>query len=392
MEGFDSDTSNFVVPYRAIRQPAAFNLFKWFVLGNRHKPGQHQAALIHRAMSDARIARCVEVRTWQGWFRKTPRRAYGDTIAVLDSYVAARTHPPHWTLDVVAPQGRFFLDLVEGGLAASLMKPIAMKQPGLALIRRALDYEPLSRIHLHIDAIESAAMSEGNGEATWELVKATAAKRVLELIHSRWCPRRGTVYSELTPDLELAWQSADAGERERIRERYRRFKPDRFAADRRRAPRPNWSVVGVETDIAPHNVYRLLLALAGDEDFLVADRLHVWALDLVSAGLAMHALAWTDRYTTHGGRVSPEMVYWAALEAVFFSDEPDCAVVTAIAAAFNVNKTDFNEVAAVNLYRARESYRHLLSMLHVDRKSLGALVARCWQARPIVYRERRPDA
>lgn len=386
MEGFDSDTQSFEVPYRAIRQHAAFNLFKWFVLGNRHKPGQHQAALVHRAMSDAGIARCVEVRTWRGWFGKTPRRAYGDTIAVLDSYVAARTHPPHWTLDAVAPQGRFFLDLVEGGLAASLMEPIAAREPWVALMRRALNYEPLSRIHLHIDAIESAALSEGNGETRWELVKATAAKRVLELIHSRWSQRRGTVYSELTPDLELAWRAADAGERERIRERYRRFKPDRFAAERRRAPRPDWSVVGVEADIAPHNVYRLLLALAADEDFLVADRLHVWTLDLVSAGLAMHALAWTDRYTTHGRHLSPEMIHWGALAAVFFSDEPNGAIMDAIAAAFRVNRTEFTAAAADNFCRARESYWNLLRMLHVDRESLGALVTRCWQVRPVVYR------
>lgn len=386
MIDLDSPAPSFEVPHRALRQSIAVNLFKWLVLGELHIPGQHQVNKVLSAMEVGGADRRVRERTWRDWFGETPRHARRNKIDVLDSYNTARTHPPRWDLAAVKPQQGFFCDLVEGGLAASLMEPIAMKQPGLALIRRALDYEPLSRIHLHIDAIESAAMSEGNGEATWELVKATAAKRVLELIYSRWSPRRGTVYSELTPDLELAWQSADAGERERIRERYRRFKPDLLAADRRRAPRPNWSVVGVETDTAPHNVYRLLLALAGDEDFLVADRLHVWALDLVSAGLAMHALAWTDRYTTHGGRVSPEMVYWAALEAVFFSDEPDCAVVTAIAAAFNVNKTDFNEVAAVNLYRARESYRHLLSMLHVDRKSLGALVARCWKVRPVVYR------
>lgn len=377
---------HFEAPHRTLRQSIAVNLFKWMVLGANHRPGCHQAAEIQRAMSAAGLTCYVDVRTWRGWFRESPRRAQGVAIQALDSYAAARLHPPRWTLDAVEPQKDFFGDLVEGGLAGSLMEPIAMKDPGLALIQRALDYQPLSRVHLHLDAIESAALSEGNGKAPWELVKATAAKRVLELIHSRWSQRHGTVYSELTSDLELALRAADADEQKRIERRYRRRTPDSFEAHMKRPPRPDWSVVGVESDIAPRNVYRLLLALAGDADFLVADRLHVWALDLVSAALAMHALAWTDRYTTHGGRITPEMIYWRAFAAVFYSDEPDCAVVNAIAAALDVNKNDCTEAAVDSLYRARLSYWELLSKLHVDRRSLGALVGRCWRARPVVYR------
>jgi hypothetical protein len=330
----------------------------------------------------------VDVRTWRGWFGESPRRARGTAIKALDSYAAAHLHPPRWTLDAVEPREHFFGDLLDGGLVASLMQPIAMKQPRFALIRRALDYEPPSRIHLHLDAIESAALFEGNGEAPWELVKATAAKRVLELIHSRWSQRHGTVYSELTPDLELRGRDADADEQKQIAQRYRRQKPDRLEARQRRAPRPNWSVVGVESDIAPHNVYRLMLALAGDADFLVADRLHVWALDLVSAALAMHALAGTEPYTIHGGRSTPEMTYWRALASVFYSDEPDGAVVNAIAAAFDVNKTECTEAAVDSLYRARVSYRELLSKIHVDRRSLGMLVGMCSWVRAVVYQGR----
>lgn len=386
MKNFDLNPPEFEVPHRELRQPVAVNLFKWMVLGDRHVPGQHQAVEVHRAMSDAGAARCVDVRTWRGWFGESPRRARGTAIDALDSYAAAHLHSPRWTLDAVEPREHFFGGLLDGGLVASLMQPIAMKQPRFALIRRALDYEPLSRIHLHLDAIESAALSEGNRKTPWELVKATAAKRVLELVHSRWSQRHGTVYSELTPDLELQLRAADADERKNIRERYRGQTPDRFKAHLLRPPRPDWSVVGVESDIAAHNVYRLMLALAGDADFLVADRLHVWALDLVSAALAMHALAWTDRYTAHGGRITPEMTYWRALASVFYADEPDGAVVNAIAAAFDVNKTEFTEAAVDCLYRARTSYWELLNKLHVDRRSLGALVGRCCWARAVVYR------
>lgn len=384
MRGLDSCPPSFQVPHRALRQPIALNLFKWMVLGDRHIPGRHQAAMVQRAMSEAGADRYMAGRSWRQWFGKPPRQARRDAIGVLDEH-AARMHLPLWTLDAVEVGSRFFLDLVEGGLSASLMEPIAMRQPELALMRRALDYEPRSRLHLHIDSIECAALSEGIGDAPWDLVKATAAKRVLELIHSRWSPRHGTVYSELTPDLDLRWRAADADERQQIRKQYRRFKPDLFEDQLKKAPHPDWSVVDVEADIAPRHVHRLLLALAGDGNFLVADRLHVWALDLVSAGLAMHALAWTDRYATHGRHISPEVIHWAAFETTFFSQEPDDAVMDTMAPVFRVNKTEFTSVAAENLCRARESYWELLRMLHVERESLGALVSRCWQVRPIVY-------
>jgi hypothetical protein len=385
IEDLDSSTPHFETPHRALRQPIAVNLFKWMVLGDKHLPGEHQAAEVVRAISAAEMARHVDVRTWRGWFRESPRRARDTAVAALDSYVAAGLHPPRWTIDAVEPGENFFRDLVDGGLAASLMKPIAAKKPGIVLVRRALEYEPPTRIHLHIDAIESAALSEGNGDLHWEVVKGTAASRVLELIHSRWSPRHGTVYSELTPDLELALRVADADKRKQIRERYRRQTPDRFEAHLRRAPRPDWSAVGVDSDIAPRSVHRLLLALAGDEKFLVEDRLHVWALDLVTAALAMHALAWTDRYTTHARSITPEMVYWRPLAAVFYSDEPDGAVVNAIAAAFDVNKTECTEAAVGNLYRARRSYWELLTKLDIDRRNLEALVGRCWRVRPVVH-------
>ena len=383
MENFGSTTPRFMAPYRPLRQPIALNLLKWMVLGEEHLPGQNQAAAILHAIGTTKEGLSLEAKAWRAWFGKKPRRAHGSKIAPLDSYFSANLHQPRWTLNLVEPHGHFFRDLIDGGLAASIMKPITTKEPDFTLLRRALSYKPLSRIHLHVDAIESAALSEDNGDASWEVVKATAAQRVLGLIHSRWSPRDGTVYSEFTSDLELRLQDAGADEQDRIRKRYERGKPNLFDIHLKRPPCPSWSMIGIEADIAPLNVHRMLLALAGDANFLVADRLQVWALDLVSAALAMHALAWTDRHTTHGGRMSHEMIYWRAFDAVFFSEEPEGATVDAIAAAFEVNKTEFTEAAADNLYRARESYWHLLGKLNIDRQSLRALVARCWRVRPV---------
>jgi len=385
MTNFDWNPPEFEVPHRELRQPVAVNLFKWMVLGDRHVPGQHQAVEVQRAMSDAGAARCVDVRTWRGWFGETPRRARGTAIEALDSYAAAHLHPPRWNLDAVEPGEHFFGDLLDGGLLASLMQPIAMKQPRFALLRRALDYQPLSRIHLHLDAIESSALFDSKGVAPVQLVVATAATRVLELIHSRWSQRQGTVYSELTPDLESSEREADADEQMWIAQRFRGQRPDRLEARQPRVACPDWSLVDVESDIAPRNVYRLMLALAGDADFLVADRLHVWALDLVSAAVAMQALAQVEPCAVHHRRSRPELFYWRALASLFYSDEPDGAVVDAIAAAFDVNKTECTEAAIDSLFRARVSYRELLSKLYVDRRSLGSLVGMRSSGRLVVY-------
>jgi hypothetical protein len=128
-----------------------------------------------------------------------------------------------------------------------------------------------------------------------------------------------------------------------------------------------------------------MLALAGDADFLAADRLHVWALDLVSAALAMHALAHVEPCAVQHRRSRPELFYWRALASLFYSDEPDGAVVDAIAAAFEVNKTECTDAAVDSLYRARVSYRELLSKLYVDRRSLGSLVGMYSSGRLVVY-------
>jgi hypothetical protein len=385
MKNFDWNPPEFEVPHRELRQPLAVNLFKWMVLGDRHVPGQHQAVEVQRAMSDAGAARCADVRTWRGWFGETPRRARGTAIEALDSYTAAHLHPPRWNLDAVEPGERFFGDLFDGGLLASLMQPIAMKQPRFALLRRALDYEPLSRIHLHLDAIESAALFDSKGVAPVRLVVETAATRVLELIHSRWSPRQGTVYPELTPDLESGEREADAEEQMRIAQRDRRQRTGRPEARQPRVACPDWSLVDVESDIAPLNVYRLMLALARDADFLVADRLHVWALDLASAAIATHALPEVLPHSVHGRRNGPEMIYWEALASLFYSDETDGAVVDAIAAAFDVNKTECTEAAVDSLFRARASYRELLSKLYVHRRNLGSLVGMPSFGRLVVY-------
>lgn len=383
MESFDSESPTIKMLQKTIRHHMTVNLFKWSVLGEEHVPGEAQTATLFKALDATNEPHQLEPKTWRSWFADKKRRPYGRTISALDTYAGHDRLKKPWHLSHTPLRTDFFKTLSEGGLVARIMEPITTRKVTSTLIQRGLDYEPLSRIHLHVDALEAVALVEANGPASWELVKATAADRVLGVLHSRWSPRGGAVYADLSSDLELRLRSADPVGQSDIHEYYRRWKHGLYESDLRKPPRPQWSTIGVDVDTSPRQIHRLLLAMASDADFLVADRLEVWALDLVSAALAMKALAWTDRYATFGGRISPEMIYWRAYDAIFFSDESDAVTVNAIAAAFEAHGTDLTEVAADNLYRAREYYWYLMGKLHVDRESLLTLILRCWAARPV---------
>ncbi len=384
-EAIDSD--DFEIPLRRLRQPATINLFKLGVLEEAHVPGTHQTKEVMQAMAVVGLDGTLDARTWKGWFGEPrPRRARSDGIMVLDRYLDVVQDPRRSHFPKAAPTSRFFVALLEGGLASRLLEPTEAKLPEIALAQRALEYTPESTVHLHFDAIEAVSMSEGNGDVSWEKVKALSAKRVMQLLHKRWSPRGGTIYRELTPYLELKWTRADADERAQILNRYEQLKPNMFAAHRRAVPYPYWDAAGISGDEPEGFVHRLLFGLSTDSEFLVADRFQAWALDLASAAFAMHALAWTDRYQTHGPRVGPELIFWRAFEQLYLSDEPENVIHDGLVAALQVIDASCTDDTLGTLHRARRWYRRWLSDLGLELGAVAETVRRCWRVRPIVYR------
>lgn len=376
---------DFEIPLRRLRQPATVNLFKMGVLGEAHAPGEHQAKEVMQAFAAAGLDGGLDVRTWKGWFGTSPRRARSDGVMALDRFVDVSRDPRRNQFPEASPTSHFFVALLEEGLITKLLAPTEAKLPAIALAQRSLEYTPASAIHLHFDAIEAAAMSDGNGEVTWEEVKALAAKRIMELLHKRWSPRHGTIYRELTPSLELRWRSADAVQREQILAAYERLKPNMFDEHRRAAPRPSWDAAGISSDTPAVLVHQLLLAVSTDSDFLIADRFEAWVLDLASAAYAMHAMAWSERYQTHGLRVTPELIFWRAFDLLFLSDEPEDVVHDGLAAALDLIGAAWTEDTLATLHRARRWYRRWLADLGLDVPTVAEAVRRCWRVQPIVY-------
>jgi hypothetical protein len=382
-----TDSDDFEIPLRRLRQPATINLFKLGVLEEAHVPGTHQTKEVMQAMAVVGLDGTLDARTWKGWFGEPRlRRARSDGVMVLDRYLDAVQDPRRSQFPEAAPTSRFFVALLEGGLASRLLEPTEAKLPEIALAQRALEYTPESTVHLHFDAIEAVSMSEGNGDVSWKKVKALSAKRVMQLLHQRWSPRSGTIYRELTPSLELRWTRADADERAQILNRYEQLKPNMFEAHRRAVPHPYWGAAGISGDEPEGFVHRLLFGLSTDCEFLVADRFQAWALDLVSAAFAMHALAWTERYQTHGARVSPELIFWRAFEQLYLSEEPEEVIHDGLVAALEVIGASWTDDTLGILYRARRWYRRWLSDLGIDICVVAETVRRCWRVRPIVYR------
>lgn len=203
----------------------------------------------------------------------------------------------------------------------SCKKASKSKHPLISLRDRAESYKPISALHLHLDAIEVSALAEGYGDIPWETVKQIGAERILNILTDRWSPRHGSIYSELSSELRLKWDAASPEEQSEIRKNIARFRPDRFESIIKARAIPDWNITGIDADISSQHIYKALFSLAADSKFLVADRLEAWSLDLATAALAMHALAWTDRFTTFDQPISDELLFWCAFDDLMFRNE-----------------------------------------------------------------------
>jgi len=274
-----------------LRMKVAVNHFKHLLLDDLHVSAVHQETEVFKKLAP----RCKDVeisdKTWKSWFADPPIIPRIETIRRLDELAscAIRVISKKDGENKSLPSA-FYGQLVHGGLVKRMMQASKSKHPLIALKDRAESYRPISALHLHIDAIEICALSNGYGDIPWETVKQVGSERVLNLIAERWGPRKGSVYSELTSDLQLEWDAASPNERIEIRKVFARFKPDPFERNLNAQATPNWNIAGIEADVSPLHIYKVLFSLAADSKFLVADRLAAWSLDLATSALAMHAL------------------------------------------------------------------------------------------------------
>lgn len=375
------------LPAHELRQTVALHLLKWVALKGQGLPGDPQTDLVMAAFEEANLHGLIDPRTWQAWFGVSPQRIRPDSLAALDRYLgtvlSSEAGAPARGLQV---SKGLLSEAVRGGLVARLLEKTNSKQPIHSLQARATDYEPLSPLHAHLDAIEVVALAEGNAGLPWEVVKRMGAMRLLEWIHERWNPRQGSVYATLSSDLKLRFDFASEEERLRIKASYARMHPTTLFERNMALPAsPNWKVIGVPADIAPVHVFKLMMALVLDTEFLASDRFEAWLPDFVSAGLAMHALAWTDRYTTHGLRPAAESYLWGALSLLMFERCGRDRLIDVLQFAFDILELELTQEAFDTLVLARHSYWHTCGVLGVQRPTIKLYARRAEIIHPVVY-------
>ncbi len=367
----------------------ATNLFKRLLLKGLHIAGNPQVSAVFEALADAGCEQKISERTWQSWFSKSAVVPKLDKAKVLDAFSsnAIRVPGPRGTPANPLPD-RTFSTLIHGGFVQTLTAPSRAKKLLPILLARTLEYEPLSPLHLHLDAMEISALTDGVGGIPWTVVKALGAERILDILAARWSPRHGTVYSEFSSDMALKWKTASEKERIEIRTSFARFKPDLFQYFMDKDPIPDWGKVGIEADIAGTHIYKALFAIGVDSRFLVADRLSVWSLDLATAAMAMHALAWTDRYDTFGAKVTEEMTYWGAFDALLFQDDEPSFDQFGLLPAMAFSPAEWSDDSESTLLLGRNSYRETLAELGTSASEVLANAMQGARAHPLVYTSR----
>jgi len=325
---------------KGVRARVAISHFKRSVLGDLHVASSAQSTALFETLEDIAFQRApkhlvsqrdfkplgwlgmeISPRGWEGWYGARMRVPKPGKLRALDA-VASRVIRWCQPSDdrALALPSDFYVSMVHGGLLQTMLAPTEAIEPGAGLLRsRALSYRPRSAWHLHLDALEVRAFGGSYKGVSWEEIIEIATGRVLDILHRLWRPMGGRIYGLLSSDTRMQWTAASDEERVRIREAFARLKPDQFEASMVAGARPSWRVTGLTPDIPTVHAHRLLFAIGADRSFLLGDRLSAWAMDLATAGIAAHALAWTDRYRLLGREVTEEQIFLAAIDALLLS-------------------------------------------------------------------------
>lgn len=381
----EDNASDQQLTIHGLRLCVAINAFKRLLLGDEHVPGKPQTSSVFDSLVYHGVTWNFSERTWQNWFLDPTCSPQPKKIEVLDQVARLCLDQRSLGKTSQGVASNPISELATGGLVHKLLTPSKAKRLWPVVVARAMDYEPASPLHLHLDAIEVASLADGYGDISWQAIKSVASQRILEILDSRWNPRSGSIFDSLSSDLTLEWNAAGDEERERIRKSLGAFKPDLFQKFMKEKPQPDWRRMGIKPDIASHHVYKRLFTMAVDSRFLRADRFDAWFLDLATAALAMYSLAWADRYTTSGIGLEDEKMFWDAFDQLLFGHEQLKFDQFDIGLAMVRCDADWDEPACNMLLGARERYQAELASLGVTPEVVMAVARQGADAHPLVY-------
>lgn len=366
------------VDFAVLRLRAGVNHFKMRLLGGRHVAGQAQTQLVMDELSQSSSIGGLAPRTWASWFEQVPPRARMGTIAGLDRCASS-----------ISPQiavGRdFYQRLIAGGLVQRLLAPTESKFPESVLRQRAAEYVPLTSLHLHLDAMEVASLSVGNGAVAWDVVKMIATSRVAEILHLLWNQRSGLIYSavasDITDEAEPETNSTEVDSDSSSQVQFSRV----LRAWEGKPRRPQAEAFAGQWDVSAMQVYRTLLALAADVHLLRGKVLEAWSLDLASAALMLHSSAWVKKHEVFTHENAPETIYLDALQSVYFRTASLEETVELLARVHEHGGFAWTLESYGKILFAQSAYRAALNELSISPALVEAAYHGCEDAHPLTF-------
>ncbi len=385
-----------------LRLRMTLNHFKRLVLGQVHVPKLAQGRALfgelakgdnptprraylenEQARPEQKFGMDVDPRTWDSWFKSPSARPKTTNITALDD-VALDWHragrspsaPPELL------KGSFYRELVFGGLLKKMLTDVRSDDPRKIIQGRAAEYEPVSPLHLHVDALELLNFRESIPDVSQEEIVAIGGARIFDILFSWWGALEypgilQSAYAGFWSEEREAWKGLSDADRER-----RRLDPAFVWQDDPEAAvqasllhKPNRTLLGQEAQAVPARIYRLLFAIGCDSDFLREDVLPRWALDLATAGAAAVALFYGNNPYL---RPHEEQLILNAIDAMMFGRHVDGVaaehranlwggdVVEVLRGAMNSCQVDWGLSDNSNFYRARQAYRAELLALGID--------------------------
>lgn len=361
------------------RLKVAVNLFKRSVLEDLHVPNKPQSISLFSCFEEIDVYTILTERTWQSWLTEKaviPKRGKMRELEKLTEELKIKFDSIYSSND--------FEELVLGGLLKKL--------PGIKHSVNSFNYDiqdankKTSSLHLFLDAVELSTLKNGVLDLSWENTTKILGLKILHELYLRWSPRNGYIYNQLPSDLKMKWDEAEAGSREKLKQSYECLGVDLFERAFNSYPSPEQFSGGSFFDEPYQQIYKYLLSLADNSDFLKGYRLKVWAFDLATAAFAMHAVAWTERYKTFGINTTQVGIYWSAFYELFadseFFEEDNSYLELALIDACGI----YNSKQMELLKLAAQVYRNELFELGISVEEVSSYVMQIRQNHPMVFK------
>lgn len=365
-----------------LRFRVALNYFKKCLLGGAHIPGKPQTSAVVQALEllapvDNRSSPPTQP-TWNSWFSQkvVPKRRKVEVLDQIRNDIEKSGNPTN-----------FLQEMIFGGLVSVMTQPSRTKDQELHLKIKAEQYNPISPIHLFLDAAEIVTLKTDFQDPISLSLRQVASFKLKSILYSRWNPRDGSVYPEFHSNFHDQLGISNTTQKKNVRSQFDTYKPNITDLLSDKVPTPDWSLVGIDDDVAPEHIHKLLLSMSADTSFLTTDhRLSTWALDLVISTLALFSGALTHRFLIFGKRASPEAQHLNALYTALFKSRDNTDYEYIELPTSHEQNYGFHKMHIEIFDKARISLERILNPLDISLSEFSRCITDTWNENPIIYR------